>query len=279
MQQIPPENGPAGVEPFMADFYLQVESIKAALELISNNIRTLQESYNQALVLFKESKSPEELESIIDATNLAAYEVRMKLKDMDAETKRIAAVQRGTAEHRIRATMQMTLSRRFLDLMNQYQEVQTNYRDKYRQKIERQIKIVNPEATEEQINEAIETGHTQVFTSALLEQNRPQALEALHYVEDRHRDIVRLEQSIQELHQLFIDISLLIESQGEILDQVEYNVSQSVAHTKEAVAQLAKADKYAGKSRKRLFFIVCCILVLVAVGVAVGVSVPLAITK
>lgn len=44
--------------------------------------------------------------------------------------------------------------------------------------------------------------------------------------QERHRDITRLETSIAELHQLFLDMSVLVESQGELLDQIEYTVGQ-----------------------------------------------------
>ncbi len=81
-------------------------------------------------------------------------------------------------------------------------------------------------------------------------QHHAQAKEALIYIENRHRDIMRLEQSIKELHQLFLDMAILVESQGELIDQIEYNVSQSVAYSKEAVKQLNQANQLQKKSRK-----------------------------
>lgn len=49
--------------------------------------------------------------------------------------------------------------------------------------------------------------------------------------QERHKDITRLETSIAELAQLFTDMAVLVESQGELLDQIEYTVSQSVNYT------------------------------------------------
>jgi syntaxin 1B/2/3 len=34
-------------------------------------------------------------------------------------------------------------------------------------------------------------------------------------LQERHKDITRLETSINELHQLFMDMAVLVESQGE----------------------------------------------------------------
>jgi t-SNARE complex subunit (syntaxin) len=36
--------------------------------------------------------------------------------------------------------------------------------------------------------------------------------------------VLKLEQSVAELHQLFLDFALLTEQQGEALDQIEYQV-------------------------------------------------------
>lgn len=41
------------------------------------------------------------------------------------------------------------------------------------------------------------------------------------------QDVLTLEASIAELHQMFLDFALLVEQQGELLDQIEYQVGQS----------------------------------------------------
>jgi len=278
MQEIPAS--PMVGQDFMSDFYGEIPSIKETMALIATNIKTLEESYQQTLVLAKDARSSDELEALIDATNLGAVEVRGKLKELDLQTKRMSVAQQGTAAYRIRKNMQVALTRKFLDLMAEYQEVQTNYRNKYKEKLARQYKIVKPEASSSEIEQVVESGNPQIFATQILDmQQHGYAKEALGYMEDRHRDVVRLEQSIQELHQLFLDVSLMVETQGEMVDQIEYNVGQTVAYTKEGVAQLQKAEKHKKRSRKRLFCIILCLLIILGVGIGVGVSVPLALKK
>ena len=48
---------------------------------------------------------------------------------------------KGSAQYRIRTNMHQTLTKKFLDLMTEYQEVQTKYKNKYRERVERQYKI------------------------------------------------------------------------------------------------------------------------------------------
>ena len=51
--------------------------------------------------------------------------VRNKLKSMDVENKEYNKRNEGSSEGRIRSNMHGTLSRKFVDLMGEYQEIQT----------------------------------------------------------------------------------------------------------------------------------------------------------
>lgn len=46
----------------------------------------------------------------------------------------------------------------------------------------------------------------------------------LEEVKDTYHDVRRLEASILELHKMFMDLALLVDRQGEMLDQIEYQV-------------------------------------------------------
>lgn len=46
----------------------------------------------------------------------------------------------------------------------------------------------------------------------------------LEEVRDTYHDVRRLEASIIELHKMFMDLALLVDRQGEMLDQIEYQV-------------------------------------------------------
>lgn len=43
-------------------------------------------------------------------------------------------------------------------------------------------------------------------------------------VAGKYQDILTLEQSVAELHQMFLDFALLTEQQGELLDQIEFRL-------------------------------------------------------
>jgi len=266
----------------MKEFFEDVNTIKTGMTQIRRNIKAIEDSYGQTLVAInmeQGNKSSEELEKLIDATNFAASDVRNHLKQMGEAIKNDEGP-KGTAQDRIRRNMHGGLTKKFLELMAEYQDVQTKYKNKYRERVERQYKIVKPDATQEEIDEVLVSGNSsQIFAKEILDNQRhAQAKDALAYIENKHKDILKLEQSIQELHQLFLEMAILVEAQGELIDQIEYNVSQSVAYTKEAVKQLHAANKYQKKSRKKM----CClviILALVLAALAGGVSALISVFK
>lgn len=276
------ENAPAGQPPaeveapkkpdedFMKDFFQQVNSIKAGLGAIRRNMEQIEAVYGDTITAVnseKGSKSSDELEKLIDKTNIAANDVRLKLQEMEKENKKL---EKGSAEYRIRTNMRGTLTKNFLELMTKYQEIQSKYKRKFKEKVERQILIVNPNATQEEIDQALESGNTQVFANQILDRNHAAAKDALTYIENRHREILRLEQSIRELHQLFVDMAVLVEAQGELIDQIEYNVSQSVAYTRKTNEELRAANKLQKKSRKKMFILICLLIVVLAIVIILG---------
>ena len=60
-------------------------------------------------------------------------------------------------------------------------------------------------------------------------------------------------------------MSVLVETQGELLDQIEYTVSQSVNYTGKAVEELRVASKYQKQVRKKMCCVICLILIIIAI--------------
>ena len=256
---------------FMASFFDDVQEIKKAMSSIRYNIRQIEQNHGECLTAISADQgraSTERLDELMKTTNATATQVRNKLKSMDAENKDFAKHNEGSSEARIRSNMHGTLTRKFVDLMAEYQELQTKYKNKYREKVERQYRIVKPHATKEEIDQAFDSGNQQpeLFTQQILQgPGHAAARSALADIQERHKDITRLETSIAELHQLFLDMSVLVESQGELLDQIEYTVGQSVNYTGKAVEELRTANKYQKKTRRKMCCIICVILVVLAV--------------
>jgi hypothetical protein len=63
-----------------------------------------------------------------------------------------------------------------------------------------------------------------IFQRAILEQGRGRVLDTLAEIQERNRAVKDLEASLLELHQIFLDMAVLVEAQGEMLDNIEKQV-------------------------------------------------------
>merc|ERR1712093_537533 len=147
-----------------------------------------------------------------------AQDIRNDLKHMEEANKKFLKENEGSSEARIRTNMQSTLSRKFMELMTEYQDIQQRHRDQYKERVQRQFKIVKPDATEDEIEQKLSGNSQNIFADMLLTKQHREAQNAMADIQEKHEDIMKLETSIKELHQLFVDMAVLVEGQGELLN-------------------------------------------------------------
>uniref|UniRef100_A0A8D0HKV7 Syntaxin 3 n=1 Tax=Sphenodon punctatus TaxID=8508 RepID=A0A8D0HKV7_SPHPU len=118
----------------------------------------------------------------------------------------------------------------------------------YKGRIQRQLEITGKNTTDEELEEMLESGNPSIFTYGIMDSQISK--QALSEIEGRHKDIVRLESSIKELHDMFVDIAMLVENQGEIVDNIELNMMRTTDHIEKAKEETKKALRYKSKARK-----------------------------
>lgn len=115
---------------------------------------------------------------------------------------------------------------------------------------------VSPKADPADIDEMLEQdaeAAESIFTLKIMEDRKHKnAQQTLSYLQEKQSDLYKLEKSIVELNQLFQDMAILVETQGDLIDQIEYSVLQSEAYTEDAVANLATTEKIVNNTRKVL---------------------------
>ncbi|KAJ8408579.1 hypothetical protein AAFF_G00252140 [Aldrovandia affinis] len=141
------------------------------------------------------------------------------------------------------------LSLRFGEVMILYNEVQVSFRERSKGRIRRQLEITGRVTTSEQLEAMLESGNPAIFTSDVISDSHI-TREALSEIESRHEDIVRLEASIRELHQMFMDMATLVETQGDMTNNIEKNVSSAAEYVSLAEHETTKAVKYQTKGRR-----------------------------
>ncbi|KAI9208472.1 t-SNARE [Polychytrium aggregatum] len=271
------KKGAQGGEPqdnVMTGFFDEIGGINDSIATIKNNIEQIEALHNKALNTISEDQSTQnakELDKWMDKTNKLAADIRNRLKAMDAKNKKLSVENPGSSDIRIRINQHSAAAKKFLDVMTEYKDIQKKYQDKYKQRMQRQFLIVKPGATPEEVEKMMDGDSGPVFAQQIMHSGqKAEAKKALQDIQDRHHDIQKIEQSIIELQQLFIDMAVLVQAQGEMLNQIEIHVENAKDHTDQGAKALHQAVKLQKKSRKKMcIIIVCLILLIVGVGLAV----------
>jgi len=260
-------------EGFMGEFFREVESVQANITLIKRNVRSIQSLSNELIVGAAgdeaNARNAKELDMLITETNKVVSDTRDKLENMAAENKKTDK-NATPAEIRIRNNMHGNLCKKFTAVARAYGDVQTDYQNSSRERLARQCKVVRPDLKDEEIEAIVDQGDDAVFRDAILEHDlRDKAKQALSYVENKHNDIVKLNNSIMQLHQLFVDMSVLVAQQGELIDQIEDNCNMAAEYTSQGVKAIREAAVIQKKSRKKLCWIVILVAVVIIIIVVV----------
>lgn len=246
----------------------------STIRQIDDNINRISELHSRSLNNMDEASSQQahqQLAGMSAETSRLTNAVKNKIRNLDSQTARLPE----NGDKNVRRTQIGAQKNRFKETIQRYQQVEQTYRKKYRDRAERQYKIVKPDATPQEVRAAIEDDQgQQIFSQALLNSNRHgEARGALREVQERHEDIKKIERTLVELAQLFQEIDILITEQGEqidVIDQhgtaVENDMSQGLQATNKAVVSARKARK-----KRVICFVILLIIIVIIAAVVAGV--------
>ncbi|CAM2103084.1 syntaxin-2 isoform X1 [Lepidochelys kempii] len=259
---------------FMEDFFQQVEELRNSIAKIAQNVEEVKKKHSIILSASNpEGRTKEELEDLNKEIKKIANKIRAKLKAIEQSSDQDGNANRTSVELRIRKTQHLVLSRKFVDVMTEYNETQTLFRERSKGRIQRQLEITGKTTTDEELEEMLESGNTSIFTSDIISDSQI-TRQALNEIESRHKDIMKLESSIRELHDMFMDLAMFVETQGEMINNIEKDVMNASDYVEHAKEETKKAVKYQSKARRKKWIIVILSLVLVAIiALIVGLSV------
>ncbi|XP_076647826.1 syntaxin 1A isoform X1 [Halictus rubicundus] len=258
-----------GQDDFMTEFFQEVEEIREMIDRIQTNVEDVKKKHSAILSAPQtDEKVKMELEDLMSDIKKTANKVRAKLKVIEQNIEQEEHTNKSSADLRIRKTQHSTLSRKFVEVMTEYNRTQTDYRERCKGRIQRQLEITGRTTTNEELEEMLEQGNPAVFTQGIIMETQ-QAKQTLADIEARHADIIKLENSIRELHDMFMDMAMLVESQGEMIDRIEYHVEHAVDYVQTATQDTKKALKYQSKARRKMIFITICVLILAVIVISI----------
>ncbi|XP_063065872.1 syntaxin-2-like isoform X2 [Engraulis encrasicolus] len=265
---------------YMDDFFKKVGEIQKSIEKISCLVDELKRVHNTILSAANpEQKSRQELDKLSNEIRRHASSVQSQLKHIQKSLPEDENGNTTSVGYRIQKAQHSMLSGRFVKVMTSYSEALVAFRDKNKGLIQRQLEITGRPTTDEELEEMLQSeGHLAVFTSNLLEETQI-TQQDMNAIESRHQDILMLEASIKELHERFLMMAVLVETQGEMVNNIETNVSNAVDYVTTAKTETKKAVRYQRRARRKSIILAIIVLVLLAivaliVGLAVGLPKP-----
>lgn len=238
--------------------------IKKGLELIIDNVAKIDKLKEKDRTIANEKSRKEIMDSlnkIMSETTRTGQNIKDsldKIKQMDAKSDQTGA------KAQMRINLYQTHIRRFAKVMNDYNAASYDFKQNLQERTRRQLKIVNAEITDDEVEKIVATGQANdVIKLALLSEN---IQDVVRDIEERHLDILKLEKQVMEVYELFKDLATLVEIQQESLDVIENRITKAKAYTERAVVELEHAEKYQKKARNKrccLLFIVLAVLVVI----------------
>jgi syntaxin 1A len=247
-------------DPEMEEFFGEVEKMRELVDSVQNMIEQVKKLHSDILSApSTDPKMRQQLEDLSALIKKNANQVRGKLKVIEHKIDEDEQRSKATTDLRIRKTQHSTLTKKFVEVMMEYNRVQVDYEKRCKDRLKRGVEITGgTEPTDDELDEMLKQGNVAVFTQGIVTDTK-QARQTLADIEARHADIMNLESSIKELHDMFMDMAVLVESQGEMIDRIEYHVDHAVDYVQTATQDTKKALKYQSKARKKkIMILICC---------------------
>lgn len=268
------ERGPSMEAGDLDKFFDDVENVKKDMEDVENLYKKLQESNEESKTVHN-AKTMKALRSKMDA-NVSQVLKRVKiikgkleaLEKSNAANRRVPGCGPGSSTDRTRTSVVSGLGKKLKDLMDDFQLLRTNMNTEYKETVARRYYTVTGEkANDELIENLISSGESESFLQkAIQEQGRGQVLDTISEIQERHDAVKEIEKNLMELHQIFLDMAALVESQGQQLNDIESHVAHASSFVRRGTEQLHEAKEYQKSSRKcaclAVVLVACLILII-----------------
>ncbi|XP_073345877.1 syntaxin-4 [Pagrus major] len=245
-------------------FFRKVYEIHEGLNNLKRMVSDLENKQKTVLgVALPEESMKKELQTLRDEIKTLAGQIQKKLKNIEPK-KGEEDAKYVPINLRMHRTQHAVLSKEFVELMGHCNTIQAQYRDRNVERIQRQLKITGTNVTDEELDTMLESGQTDVFTQNILIDAKA-TKQALNEIESRHDEILKLERSIKDLHDMFQYLAMEVEAQGEMVNRIETNIKQSSNYVEKAKENTAAAVTYQKKARKKKIWIAICLAILILI--------------
>ncbi|GMI29497.1 hypothetical protein TrCOL_g3569 [Triparma columacea] len=274
---------------FMREFFETVDEIKAGISFLAKTTEKINVIKERTIRLSgdrSEGGSSMLAPLVMEANKVAARNkvvlvaLRKQVSDIEAD---LSTKSNKTAKKvdpklartiRVRKNVVQAVTRKFIEIMKQYQSAQQSYKSNMEENTLRQVQIVSPEVTREDLQGVIrQQGEgavdavAAIATKSLLQSKANSSgglvgskiKNSLKSVESRYNEVIVLEASIRELAVMFEEFAMMVEEQSELLDNIEFQTKSAKDFIEDGLIDTEEAIELNRKLRKKR----CCLIMIV----------------
>ncbi|KAJ6694029.1 hypothetical protein OIU85_004785 [Salix viminalis] len=255
-------------------FLEEAETVKKEMGSIREILDQLQQANEESKSLHK----PEALKSLRNKINTdivtvqkKARSIKSQLEEMDranAANRRLSGYKEGTPIYRTRIAVTNGLRKKLKELMMDFQGLRQKMMTEYKDTVGRRYFTVTGEYPDEEVIDKIisdGSGGEEFLKRAIQEHGKGKVLETVVEIQDRHDAAKEIEKSLLELHQVFMDMAVMVEAQGEQMDDIEHHVLNASHYVKDGTKELKGAKGYQKNSRKWMCIGIILLLIIILV--------------
>ena len=223
------------------------------IDKLSKIVDELRKVYSDIIASpFMENQQLEKLGELNDEISETGHKIQIQLDSINPKkSKKFKDVEENNAEYRVRLNQYRTLNSRFKFTCSVRRQAQLDFEDKGRQRVKRQLSILgkSKSVSEETIDDVVNKCDFAYFNQQVITDEGTSLTDVNNYLK-QEEEVVKLENNIHNLHNMFKDLKVAVNEQGEIINSIQHSMVRSVSYVEEGTANIAKAKKYVKKFSK-----------------------------
>ncbi|KAM3602276.1 uncharacterized protein V6R79_001198 [Siganus canaliculatus] len=223
----------------------EISLLKLEVERLSTHNERFGTSVKRLTLLKKDS------DCIARGIQKRGEAIYARLQALGRESSRLEEKEGSTAAvSRIARVQHDTLTRAFHAVMGDYNQAEEKQRRTCRGRIQRQASIMGSDISEEQLDEMVHKGGEgwAELSQSLQNQSVRSSRWAMCEIKGRHKELVELEARLKDVHELFLQMAVLVEEQGSMINNIEAHVDCTEEYIEKINTDIKRALRYKRKN-------------------------------
>nr|CAH7738033.1 unnamed protein product [Callosobruchus chinensis] len=257
------ENNNDGGRSDLKRTFERAEVISQWLQSVEKNVEAIRE-YSSRIndIKYNQTDLSEKIETLFQNNTSICHKINGKLKEIDEELKQTLE---DSAEGRIKMIQYNTLKTRYIEIFKRNNNELENFRNVQKANLDAQLRAKGIRMTDEELVHLLEENtDIQLFTDNIIAETL-EAKRALRDIEERHQQLLKIERMLVEVRDLFLQMAILVDTQQELIDRVEYQAQAARDFVAKTPKILQEAEKKKKKYLKCQIYMGITILILVVI--------------